>query len=129
MSQIADPLVEVNNVAIGVLPNTVKFTEGLGEQKTRAISFGGGATGQVYSSDIETNFSKVMFELPATIENIALARAWKINKNQNVITITATVDGQSLTRVFTKASLPNDYEVSLATEGNIPLEFNANKAV
>lgn len=128
-TQIADPLVEVNNVAIGVEPNSVKFTEGLGEQKIRAVSYGGGATGQVYSNNVETNFSKVMFEIPATVQNIALARSWKINRNQNVISITASTDDGDLTRVFTGAALLGDYENVLASEGNIALEFSANKAV
>lgn len=128
-TQIADPGVSINNVPVGVTPNSVKFTEGLGEQKMRAVSFGAGVTGQVFSNDVETNFAKVMLEIPSTVENIAAVRGWKLGGNNNTITIVASTVEGDLTRIFKKAALLGDYENDLGADGNIALEFTSNKAV
>jgi hypothetical protein len=119
----------VNNEAVGVMPNSLMFTEGLGEQKVRAVSIGGGRTEQVYANDLETNFSRVKFSIPTTPENIALARIWKANRNQNVVQIAgSTIDGD-VTRTFTGAALVKDYEVNIATEADIEIEFQANASI
>lgn len=128
-TQLADALVAVNNDPVAVIPNTVSFTEGLGEQKVRAASAGGGQVEQIYSNDIESNFSTIMFEIPATVENIAKARQWKSNKNQNVIQIVGQTPEGSVTRTFTQAAILNDYEVKLGSETNIEIEFKSNPAV
>lgn len=127
--QVADALVTVNNDPVAVIPNTVMFTEGLGEQNIRAASAGGGQTEQIYSNNIESNFSKVVFEMPATIENIAKAREWKANRNQNVVQITGRTPEGRLSRSFTQAAILNDYEVPLGTETNVSIEFKSNPAI
>ena len=127
--QVADALVTVNNDPVAIIPNTVMFTEGLGEQSIRAASAGGGQTEQIYSNNIESNFSKVVFEMPATIENIAKAREWKAARNTNVVQITGRTPEGRLSRSFTQAAILNDYEVPLGTETNISIEFKSNPAI
>ena len=127
--QLANAQLSVNNEPISYAPNTLNYTEGFGEQTVRAASAGGGQVEQIYSRNIETSFSKVNFEMPATIPNINLARQWKANTNQNVVSIVGETPEGTLTRTFTQASLLTDYEVSLVSEGNIVIEFNANPAV
>ena len=124
--QITDATVVVNNDTIGVITGSVKFTEGRGEQKIRVVSIGGGKTDQVYSNDLETNFSKVSFELPSTVDNIASALTWKDNGNENVVQITGENKDGELIRVFTGAALVGDYEVDLGTDGNLTIEFQTN---
>jgi len=127
--QLSDAALLVNDEAIGIIPNSLTFTEGLGEQKVRAVSIGGGAVEQVYANDLETNFSMVQFEMPTTPENISLARSWKTNGNGNVVTIAGeTAEGQ-LTRVFTQAALTGNYEVPIGTEANISIEMHGNTAI
>lgn len=119
----------INNQTFPIVPNSLKFTEGLGEQKMSAASVGGGKTIQVYEEDVETNFSKVMFEAHATVENIEKLRDYKTNRNANTIEISgSTPDGKRLTRAFTQAALLGDYEVGIGTEVRIPVEFSANTA-
>lgn len=127
--QLANALVTVNNDPVAIIPNTLKYTEGKGEQKIRAASVGGEQVEQVYSNDIETNFSQVMFEIPATVDNIAKARQWKTNKNQNIVQVVGQTAEGSLTRSFTQAAILNDYEVELGSETNVSIEFKANPAV
>ena len=128
-TQLADALVTVNNVPVAIMPNSLVFTEGLGEQVIRAASAGGGQVEQIYSNNIESNFSMVNFAIPATVDNIAAARQWKTNKNQNVVTVQGQTPEGTVTRTFTQAAILNDYEVALGSETDIPVEFKANPAV
>lgn len=127
---LADPSLIVNNEPVAIVPNSLKFTEGSGEQTMRAASTGGGGIEQVYSSNIETNFSKVMFEVYNDVDTIEDVRGWKKNLNLNVIVITGkTPDGKVLKRTFNSAALLADYEVNLGSDTTISLEFSANAAV
>jgi len=128
-TQLSDVTLIANNEAIGIVPNSLSYTEGLGEQKMRAMSIGGGKTEQVFSNDLETNFSMLKFQLLSTPDNIKLARKWKTNKNQNVFQVAgSTVDGE-VTRVFTQAAVINNYEVTVGSDANIDIEIHSNSAV
>lgn len=129
MIQLTDATVLVNNEAVGVIPNSVMFTEGLGEQVVRAVSIGGGKVEQVYARNLETNFSKVKFSMPTTPETVRLARQWKTSGNQNVVQIAGSTPEGTVTRTFTGAALTADYEVPIGTEENIEIEFMANAAI
>jgi len=127
---LADPSVVINNEPFAVVPNSVKFTEGAGEQTMRAASIGGGSVQQVYSNNIETNFSKVTLEVYNDIDTINDLRAIKKNMNSNAIIVTGkTPDGKTLRRTFNKAALLTDYEVQLGSDTTIELEFSSNAAV
>lgn len=127
--QLTDATVIANNEVIGIIPNSLKWTEGFGEQTQRAMSIGGGKTEQVYANNVETNIGKLMFSLPSTVQNIALARQWKANQNQNVFQVAGeTVDGD-VTRTFTSAAVTNDFEVPVGTEANIELEIQGNAPI
>lgn len=128
-AQLTNPVVMVNNVQVAVTPNSVKYTEGLGEQSTRAASTGGDQVEQIYSDDIATKFSSIMFDMPATIDNIANQRQWKVNKNANLIQITGKTPEGNLSRTFTQAALLNDTEVALGTDTDISCEFKSNPAI
>lgn len=127
--QLSDPTVMVNNEVIAVKPNSVKFTEGLGEQNIRAASAGGGQVVQVYSHNIESNFSRVMFEIHPSTENIELARQWKQNRNQNLIQIQGRTPEGDISRTFQQAALLSDYEVELGSDTDISLEFTSDAAI
>ena len=128
-TQLANATITINNTPVPYTPNSLMFTEGLGEQTTRAASIGGGAVEQIYSQNVESNFSTISFEMPAIIGNIDSARGWKSNRNQNVIQIVGQTPEGVLTRTFTQAALLSDYEVALGSETNISMEFKANPAV
>lgn len=127
--QLSDATVLANNEVIMTEPNSIKFTEGGGEQKMRAASIGGGKSEQIYSKDIEGRFSKVMFDIASTPENIALVRSWKFNDNQNVFQIAGSTPEGTMTRTFTQAAVLNDYEVEIGSETNISVEISANPAI
>jgi hypothetical protein len=127
--QIADALIQVNDESVAIMPNSFMYTEGLGEQTIRAASAGGGQVEQIYSNNIESNFSTIKFDIPATIENQALARSWKVNRNQNVVAATGSAPEGDFDRTFTQAAILGDYEVALGADTVISIEFKSNPAV
>ena len=128
-TQLADALVLVNDDPVPVTPNSVMYTEGLGEQTIRAASIGGGQVEQIFANNTESNFASVTFDMPAIVDNITRAREWKTNRNQNVVQIAGQTPDGTITRTFTQAAILNNYEVALGSETNITVEFKANPAI
>jgi len=124
---ISTPSVIINNLPIGIRPNSLKYTEGLGEQTMRTQSAGGGTVDVVYSSNAESFMSTVSFELLNTADNINNIRAWKTNLNQNAISIVDQNSG--LTRNFANMALTNNYEVALGADGVIAVTFMGDAGV
>lgn len=129
MIQLVSAAVTVNNEVIGIVPNSLVFTEGLGEQSVRAVSVGEGKTETVYAQNLETNMSMVKFEVYTTPESVKLARQWKTNGNQNLVQIAGRTAEGNVERTFTGAALIGNYEVGIGTETTIEIEFHANQAI
>ena len=129
MIQVTDAAAIVNSEAVAIVPNSLEFDEGLGEQVVRAMSTGEGKTEQVWANNLETNIGMVKFSIPSTIENIALAKTWKTNKNRNVVQIAGSTDDGDLARTFTQAALTANYKVPIGTEADIEIEFMANAPI
>lgn len=125
MIQLTDATVEVGDEPIAVMPDSVTFTEGLGEQTMRAASIGGGAVEVIFSNDLSTGFSTIKFDMPSVIKYIDMAKDWKQNGNSNTISISGKAGSDSITRTFSKAALTMDYEVALGPDGVISVEFKA----
>ena len=129
MIQVTNASIIVNNEAVGIIPNSVEFDEGRGEQTIRVVSTGEGRTEQVYAENLETNLGGVKFSMPSTVENIALALTWKTNKNRNVVAVAGSTTDGDLTRTFTQAALTANYKIPLGTEADIEIEFMANQPI
>lgn len=129
MIQLTDPTVLVNNEPVAVVPNSVAYTEGLGEQEQRAASVGEGRVEAVYSRNLETSIAMVKFSLFVTPESIELARQWKAGQNGNVVQIAGSTLEGSVERTFSQAALVNDYEVNIGADGEIELEFKGAVSV
>ncbi len=127
--QLADAAVLVNDEVVAIVPNSLKYTEGFGEQQVRAASVGGGLVEQVYSRDLETALSKTMFDIHTTPANVKLARSWKANANQNVVQIAGKTNEGTTTRTFTQAAMVGDPEIEISSEGVINIEFMSNAAI
>jgi hypothetical protein len=128
---ISNPQVVINNVAVAIVPNSLDFTEGFGEQKQRVQSAGGGSVSVAYADNVESHFSKVKFKILNTAGNIALARSWKTNANANAITISSpsSTDSNGMSRSFSNCALISDYEVGLGVDSVLDLEFHCSAAV
>ena len=126
-----NPSVVINNNAVPVVANSVKFKEGLGEQDLKVQSAGGGHISQVYCDNIEMKISELSFDMLSTVDNIEAARGWKLNFNKNTITLTGTdtITNKTLTRTFIGAALTSNYDVELSSDGKLSLEFKGQTAV
>ena len=127
--QLSDATVLVNDEVVMIVPNSLKFTEGFGEQSIRAASVGGGAVEQIYSRDVETALSKIMFDIHTTPANVKLQRSWKAKANANVVQIAGSTTEGDVTRTFTQAAMTGDPEIEIGTEGVINIEFMSNAAI
>ncbi len=129
MIQLSDATFEVNNEPVATMPNSIAFTEGLGEQSMKAASIGGGAVEPIYANDLESSFAMCKAELPSTPENIELVKTWKTNRNNNVVRIIGETLEGTMTRTFARAAITNDYEVGIGSDATIPVEFKSIQAV
>lgn len=126
---ISKPTVSINNNPIAIIPNSCKGDEGEGETNVRATSAGGGAVELVISDNAEDKIGKVSFDIANTMENIDLARGWKKNPGKNVVQITGEVGGKVFSRVYTQASITNNYEFELSSDGKLSLEWAGTQPI
>ena len=124
---LANPQVEVNGLSVAIVPNSLSFTGGGGEQTVKSQSSGGASVEQVFSDNAESKFSMVKFDLYSTDENISNARIWKFNLDNNTISVTGGPNSDTH-RIFNEGALTNDYEVNLKNEGIFSLEFHTKPA-
>jgi len=125
MAAISTPAIVVNNVPVGIKPNSFSYTEGFGERNVRVASAGGSAKETIVSENVETQLSMVKFTLFTTSGNLTLAREWAANKGNNVI----EASDDNFTRSFTNAIITNDFEVSAGVDGEFEIEFKTTAAV
>ena len=128
-TQLADATVRVNDEVWAIVPNSLAFTEGQGEQEIKAASVGGGKVEQVYSHDIESNFSMVKFEVYSTVDSVEDVKNTKANRNQNTVQIEGRTPEGTVTRTFSKAAILGDPEKGLGKESTIEVEFKSSPAI
>lgn len=121
--------VTANNETVLFIPESVTYDEGLGEYTMTALSGGGGRTVTAFATDQTTALSGLKFDLPPTIDAIAQARSWKVNRNRNVFTLTASNEDGTFTRTFQQAAVVNNYENEMSKDGKVPIEIMGNPAV
>jgi|TARA_Y100000310_G_scaffold320268_1_gene376550 hypothetical protein len=127
-TQLNNLAIFVNGQQVAYEADSLEWTSGFGEYMIRNAVVGGSVTEQVFSEDLKTKFSDVKFGLPTTIANVNLVRGWKVAKNTNVVEIVGSVDGETISQIFTQAALLSDPANKAATEGTIDLEWKSNPA-
>jgi len=127
-TQLNDITILVNDSQIAYDADSLSWKDGLGEYQMRSAVVGGGQTERIFSEDLSTKMGMVKFTMPSTPENESLKRAWKTNKDQNVIELVGSL-GTGYAKVFQGAALLEYPETSAATDGSITLEFSSEPAV
>lgn len=122
--QINDVTLRVNNKVIPYEAETLKFVLGKGEFLVRSVIVGGTERATVFSKDLTTRTGQVKFSIPSTAFSIAEVKDWKNNENNNVIE--ASGNGVDFTAISTEATMLNDPEINIASEGVIEIEFMGN---
>ena len=127
-TQLNDITILVNDNQVAYDADSLSWKDGLGEYSMRSAVVGGGQTERVFSEDLSTKMGMVKFTMPSIPENETLKRAWKVNKDQNVIELVGP-NGTNFAKVFQGAALLEDPETSAATDGSISIEFTSEPAV
>lgn len=125
---LTNPQLEVNGLSVAIVPNSLTYTEGKGEQTVKAQSAGGASSESVFFNNAETLLSMLKFELFSTDKNIELARIWKTSANNNICTWSGGPNSDTQ-RAIKSAALTNNYEVELKNEGIISLEFHGEEVI
>ncbi len=125
MGTLANPIVEVNNTVIKIVPNSLSFKDGRGDTNLRAQSAGGNSIDVVKTTNAETKKGMVKFSLITTTENDALKTQWQ-NLN-NGVTIRLS-DGDFL-KSFRRMHVMEDPEVTTGADGVTEITFEGQPAV
>ena len=124
---IQAPGVILNDELIKIVPNSLKYTEGLGETVTTVIHGGGSNTETISVTNQETAKGMLSFDVKPTKEALERLRAAKVNIGGNVV---GWFDSASKTdRTISNASIINNYEVPLGADTVITVEFEGNQVI
>ena len=115
--QISDPSVVVNDITVNVVPNSVSYKSGKGEQSVKVQSAGNGLVSVVTSTNVETKKGMVKFSVYSTEQAIQLKELWQSNGGGNVIEL------GSVNLTMSQGTMVNDPEITLSDDGKVELEF------
>jgi hypothetical protein len=126
LTALSNPSAFINGINVQFKPNTIAYSDGLGEQKIRSQSGGGGTSQTVFSIDAETRYSVVKGNLYPTPENLEFVRGWKSLGNANTITLS---DESGFSRTFTFCAMINEPSITLGADSDFEVEFHGEPAV
>jgi len=112
---------EINDVQVAYVPNSIKFRDGKGAVSVNVNAAGGGSTTITHSVDLENAKSMVSVQLRMTKYNDELVRGYFANIGANTIRLSNNTTGY--TKSFTEMSLTEDPERELSTDGMIEIVF------
>lgn len=125
ITQLANPVVRLNNIPIPIIPNSLKVIEGYGDQVVKALSIGNGNVVTIYHENVENKVACIKFQIPAQIDSLEYMAEAKEFKNQNTITL---ADDNGYERAFNNCVLTSNYEVNIGAEQNTDIEFYGDPA-
>lgn len=122
---LANPVVEVNNAIIAIVPNSFSFKSGKGNKTLRPQSAGGNSIQTIVTIDAETKKSMVKFSLITTKQNDEYKDAWQDAVDGVLINAS---DGD-WAKTFRKMHIIEDPETSTGAEGVTEISFEGQPAV
>lgn len=118
--------VSINNIAIPIVPNSLKIDLGLGEQNVKATGGGGGNSETVYFEDASTNIGCVKFEMYSTKLTLEFHQDWKALTNANFIQV---IDKSGVSTSFPFMAHTNRVEIEIGSDKTVPIEFEGGVAI
>jgi len=117
------PVIVINNIPIGVVPNSVTYKKGFGETTVRAASIGGGAITTVHTENVENKVGMVKFQIHVVDALIQQMTTWKANINANTV---SGIDVRGIPFNLILASMVNDPDIPPTADGVIDVEFQGD---
>lgn len=128
-TQLADPSVYVNDVLIPIVPGSFKSTPAKGEIKVRTLATGGAGYTTTAGLDVETMLDTISFSVANTPTGQAQVEDWKQRSIQHQYnTIKASWPNQETVQAFKFAYMVNSPEAEHSADGNIDVEFKAQRS-
>ena len=124
---LSNPSVEVNNIVVGIKPNSTAFKSGKGDINVRPQSSGGDSIEIVRTEDAETKKSMVKFALYNTKTNSDNVLTWQENNKTEGNTIKLS-DGDFV-KSFRNMFLITDPEVALGADGELEVVFEGSPSL
>jgi hypothetical protein len=126
---LVNPIIKVNNETVKYIPDTFKFCEGLGDYAVNTYTTGGGRTRTAPTKDLKTAKGMMSFSIPTLFQEVNLAKQWKQNFSNNVVTASEMIGGELFTRTLTNAVFTNNYEVKAGTDAMIEINFEGDPLI
>lgn len=115
---LSNPVIEVNDSVISIMPNSFTYKEGQGDKDVKAQSAGGNAIDVVITENAETKISMAKFKLYNTATNLNLIKTWMANQ---VNTIRAS-EGDIVVP-FRDMVVTTEPERAIGADGELEIEF------
>lgn len=126
--QVSDAKLVVNNDHWGVVSDTIKFDEGLGEQKVLIVSDGAGQVHVVHADDPTTKIGMVEFELRCTLEDMRRARKAKLKGGKNAVQL-QLIGGDGTRNInWAQMAITAPLEHEIGPEKTIKVSFHGGQA-
>lgn len=128
--QIVEAELNASGITLPVVPNSIEYNPGTGEQSVRVASSGNGSVSQVFSNNVEMNKGVVKARMYGDPASITTVETLKSLRNNITLTLSQKLDnGKLFTKTFNNMALINNYTVQLQADGEIDLEFEGGQAV
>lgn len=114
---LANPAVEVNDIVVGIKPNSLTYKKGKGDVNVRAQSAGGNSIAAIFTEDAETKISMVKFTLLTTKDTVELIDGWLDQES------TIDLSDGDFTVSFRKVRIKTEPEINTGADGEIEVEF------
>ena len=125
---LSNPTVEVNDVVIGIVPNSLSTKRGFGDRNVRAQSAGGNSVESVVTENAETKLSMVKFSIYNTQDNQDLLDAWLRSSSTGSSGNTVRVSEAGQVEAYVNMVIPTEPERPRGADAEIEIEFMGNPA-
>lgn len=121
---LSNPTVEVNDVILAIIPNSLSYKVGSGNKSVKPQSAGGNSIEIVVTEDAETKISMVKFKLRNTATNLQLVKDWGI-----LFSSTIKMYEDQISESFRDMVITNEPERSIGADGELEIEWEGAPAL
>ncbi len=123
------PNVVINNVTIPIVPNSLKYDGGEGEQTVRTASAGGEQVEVITTVNAENKIGMVMFDVFTTTDLDTKIADWKNRIGANTVQFNQNIAGLPNARSFDNMSMTDGVERDASADGVTPIKFMGGQMV
>lgn len=116
---LSNPTVQVNDVTIAIIPNSLSYKTGTGNKTVKSSSAGGDSIEIIVTDDVESKKSMVKFKLFTTAANLAAVKSWTKLYSSTIRVSEAGAAVES----FSQMVIINEPERAIGADGELEVEW------